>query len=74
MEKNCLSCTQCCKGQNDDETSKGKIYCIAKEGYTDIQSCNQYINRFGRKFGLEFLWMRPDGAGYQLNINDWVNK
>lgn len=156
MENNCISCTQCCKGQNDDEIKKGNIYCTAKNGYTKVHSCEQYINRFGRKmnksdlqqgmlvrtfgsrwgivikedgtdkdcikffyddktlmnhgflevpeilplsevnedlsfgnywdeedncyyhadtidyvFGLEFLWMRPDGAGYQLNVNDW---
>ncbi|MDE6253629.1 MAG: hypothetical protein K2M78_13520 [Lachnospiraceae bacterium] len=22
-------------------------------------------------FGLEFLWMRADGASYRLNVNDW---
>lgn len=159
MEMNCLSCTQSCKGQNKDEISRGKIYCTAKESYTNVHSCEQYINRFGRKmtkgdlkhgmlvrtfgsrwgmvikndktdtdcikffyddqlglnhgfleppevlplsevnedltvgqywdeedkcyyyaysidyvFGLEFLWMRPDGAGYQLNVNNWIEQ
>ena len=154
MENNCLSCTQCCKGQDDNEIKNGNIYCTAKDEYTNVHTCKQYINRFGRKmtksdlkhgmlvrthesrwgmvikndntdtdcikffyddqlllnhgfletpevlplsevnedltvgnywneedkcycysidyvFGLEFLWMRPDGAGYQLNVNDW---
>lgn len=157
MEQNCLSCTQCCKGQDDDMIKAGKIYCTAQNDYTDICNCKQYINRFNRKmtkkdlkhgmlvrtfgsrwgmvikedstdkdcikffyddklllnhgfldvpevlplsevnedltvghywdkedkcyyyiysidyvFGLEFLWMRPDGAGYQLNVNEWI--
>lgn len=159
MENNCLSCTQCCKGQDDSEIRKGNKFCTAKDGYTRVHSCEQYINRFGRKmtksdlqhgmlvrtfgsrwgmvikedgtdkdcikffyddktsinhgfldvpevlslsevnddltigkcwneedqcyysaysidyvFGLEFLWMRPDGAGYQLNVNDWIKR
>lgn len=158
MENNCLSCTQRCKGQ-DDEIKKGNMYCAAQNGYTKIHSCERYINRFGRKmtkndlkhgmlvrtfgarwgmvikedvtdkdcikffykdnllinhgfleepevlplsevnedltvgnywdeedqcyynrfsidyvFGLEFLWMRPSGAGYQLNVNDWIGR
>lgn len=159
MENNCLSCTQCCKGQDDNEINREKIYCTAKDGYTYVNSCGQHINKFGRKitksdlkhgmlvrtfgsrwgmvikedvtdkdcikffyddhllvnhgfletpevlplsevnedltvghywdeedkcyyytysidyvFGLEFLWMRPDGAGYQLNVNDWIKR
>lgn len=159
MENNCLSCTQCCKGQDDNEIRKGNIFCTAKDGYISVHSCEQYINRTGRKitkndlrhgmlvrtfgsrwgmvikedgtdkdcikffyddktsinhgfldipevlplsevnddltigqcwneedqcyystysidyvFGLEFLWMRSDGAGYQLNVNDWIKR
>lgn len=44
MQNNCLSCTQCCKGQDDNEIKKGNIFCTAKDGYTNICNCEQYIN------------------------------
>lgn len=157
--KDCNSCTQCCKGQNDEEIDKGRIYCTATNGYVDVCYCENYINRFvgdftkadlkhgmlvrtyGSRWGivikedatdkdcikffyddkkisnngfldatevlllsevnddltvghywdeedkcyyyaysidyvfsLNFKWMRPDGAGYQLNLNDWIEK
>lgn len=63
----------------DNRAIKGGVYQIQLKGYGKIISlyigesvwiterCGQHLYALY----LEFLWMRPDGAGYQLNVNDW---